>query len=577
MKTFKELGLNKKILDVITELEFKEPSEIQDKTIPLILDGKDVIGNASTGSGKTLAFASGIIQSAVPGKGIQALVLTPTRELAEQIANVIRDFSKNTDLKTVEIFGGVNIERQIDRAKKAEIIVGTPGRILDHLHRKTLDFFDLKTLVLDEADRMVDMGFLKDVEKIIGQCPIKRQTLLFSATSSPDVKHIAQKYMKNPTEIVVEKYVDPSKLHQFYYDTPNQLKFSLLVHLMEEEKPGIVLIFCNTRRNVDLIAINLKRYKIDAHAIHGGLDQRKRSRIIEKLHKNEATVLVCTDVAARGLDIKGVSHVYNYDIPKTSEEYIHRIGRTARAGEKGMAISIVTGKDYENFRKVLEDDSLDIKSKEIPEMRKLTPHFKNKSTKDFDHGGGRGYSRGGSRGGSRGTGGSGKQWGRNRDHNNRTGRRDWNSNRSEKTSNWSKDKKESNWNNDRKPRSEERSHSRGNERRIPVRAHGGRSEGKSYGRDNGRSQGGRTGGFNRSGRDSGRSDNRSRTSSNFRSSGRDSGRSDNRGGNRGGGRSEGRSQGGFNRSPRKFQENKGGSNNQRSGGRDHKKKSFRRN
>ena len=205
MNEFKKIGLAGKIVDLLEELQFETPTEIQKKTIPLIMEGKDVIGNAATGSGKTLAFASGIIEKAIPGKGIQALVLTPTRELADQISKVIRSFSKKTSLVTQEIYGGVSLENQVMGAKKAEIIVGTPGRILDHLQRGTLDFFNLKILVLDEADRMVDMGFLPDVEKIIGQCPIKRQTLLFSATTSPDVAYIAKKYMINPQQITVEQ------------------------------------------------------------------------------------------------------------------------------------------------------------------------------------------------------------------------------------------------------------------------------------------------------------------------------------------------------------------------------------
>jgi ATP-dependent RNA helicase DeaD len=376
MNKFKELGLSEKITDVLEELKFEVPSEIQAKTIPLILKGKDIIGIASTGSGKTLAFASGIIEKITPGKGIQALVLTPTRELADQIAKVIKMFSKKTYLKVCEIYGGVGYDKQLREVKHADIVVGTPGRLLDHLQKKSFDFFDVKFLVLDEADRMADMGFLPDVEKIIGQCPIKRQTMLFSATTSQDVDFIAKKFMREPIQIAVKKYVDSSKLKQYYFDTPNHLKFSLLVDLLKKEKSEKVLVFCNTRRNADLVASNLKRYKIESLVIHGRLVQKRRSKIIELFHSNEANILVCTDVAARGLDIKGISHIYNYDIPKSSEEYIHRIGRTARAGTEGMAISIVTSKDYENFRKVLEDSSLKIELKEMPKVERLTPHFK---------------------------------------------------------------------------------------------------------------------------------------------------------------------------------------------------------
>lgn len=380
MNKFEELGLNKKVVEVLEELRFKEPSEIQKKTIPLVLKGKDVIGNAATGSGKTLAFASGIIEKSVPGKGIQAIVLTPTRELADQISKVMRVFAKNMSLIVQEIYGGVGFDNQIRGIRRAEVIIGTPGRILDHLQRKTLNLSRVKILVLDEADRMVDMGFLPDVERIISQCSKERQTLLFSATTSQDVLRISKKYMKEPIQITVEQYVDSSKLQQYYYDAGANQKFSLLVHLLKQEKAGIVMIFCNTRRNVDSLAMNLKRFDIDAHAIHGGLEQNKRNRIMEEFHKGRADILVCTDVAARGLDIKNVTHVYNYDSPKTSEEYIHRVGRTARAGKNGMAVTILSDRDYDNFRNVLKDDSLKILKKETPEVERLSPLFKDRQS-----------------------------------------------------------------------------------------------------------------------------------------------------------------------------------------------------
>ena len=252
---------------------------------------------------------------------------------------------------------------------------------------------------------MVDMGFLRDVEKIISQCPKERQTLLFSATSSPDVQYIERKYMKAPKNIVVEQYVDASQLKQEFYNCQSHMKFSLLVHFLKQEKSGIVLVFCNTRRNVDMLSRNLKRYEIDSHAIHGGFEQRKRSRVIEMLHSDQAHILICTDVAARGLDIKNVSHVYNYDIPRTSDEYIHRVGRTARAGKSGIAVNLVSSKDYENFRKVLSNDSIKIEEKEIPKVEVLSVNFQNKDN-DFrgNRGGGRSFggrsSFGGNRGGS---------------------------------------------------------------------------------------------------------------------------------------------------------------------------------
>ncbi len=395
--------MSKKLYEVLEKMHFTVPTEIQNEAIPLVLEGRDVIGNAATGSGKTLAFASGIIERCVPGQGIQALVLAPTRELAEQIGKVTRNFAYGSGLQIIEVFGGVSYDNQVRGMRNADVVIGTPGRILDHLKQGTLDLTRIKILVLDEADRMADMGFLRDVETIIKNCNKERQTLLFSATTSQDVKHIEKRYMNNPEHVVVEQYVDASKLKQVYYNVPNHLKFSLLVHLLKGERSGIVLVFCNTRRNVDFIALNLKRYGLFAHAIHGGLEQRKRSRVIESLHNNEANILVCTDVAARGLDIKGVSHVYNYDIPKTSEEYIHRVGRTARAGKEGIAVNLISNRDYENFGNVLKDDSIKVDEVEMPDIEQIGVRFDD-SAGERKFGGNRGGQGGGRRFGSGGGG-----------------------------------------------------------------------------------------------------------------------------------------------------------------------------
>lgn len=386
MEKFRQLKLNKCILKVIEEAGFKEPSEIQEKTIPLILEGRDVLGSSATGSGKTLAFGAGIIEKINKGKGIQALILTPTRELAEQDALNLRTFSHYSGLNVKEVYGGVSIEPQIWALKKADIVVGTPGRILDHLNRGTLNLEKIRFLVLDEADRMLEMGFIDDVKKIINKCPKERQTLLFSATISSDIEKIASGYMKNPICVEVENYVSPSKLHQVFYDVPQDMKFSLLAHLLKKEKGGLVMVFCNTRRNTNLLAKNLGRYNIHALAIHGGLSQNKRTNIIRAFHSRETLILVCTDVAARGLDIKDISHIYNYDVPKNSTEYIHRIGRTARAGKEGIAVSLVSPRDYENLRKVCEDSSLKINNEPLPEVEYLPVSFSTHSGRGFSEG-----------------------------------------------------------------------------------------------------------------------------------------------------------------------------------------------
>ncbi len=377
MKKFKELGITEEILKTIEEHRFEEPTEIQEKTIPLVIEGKDVIGGSATGSGKTLAFGTGIIQNTEKGHGIQALILNPTRELAVQVAEALKDFSKHKKLKVVVVYGGVSINPQIDQLKTADIVVGTPGRILDHLHRQTMDLRNVKTLVLDEADIMLDMGFIDDIKMIIRACPKQRQTLLFSATIPPDIDRLIKHNMNNPIKVSAEVYVDPSKLTQMYYDVSDNQKFSLLVHLLKHEESKLVMVFCNSRDNVDFVANNLKANGIKAMAIHGGFSQDKRSRTMGRFVDQNVRVLVCTDVAARGLDIPEVSHVYNYDIPNDSKQYIHRIGRTARAGHEGKAVNILAHRDHDNFSFVLRDNAVEIPKEPTPNVERAKIVWKN--------------------------------------------------------------------------------------------------------------------------------------------------------------------------------------------------------
>lgn len=372
MKTFEELGLNEKALGTLLNLGIKIPSEIQEKAIPFVLAGRDVIGSSATGSGKTLVFASGIIEKVQRNKGVQALVLTPTRELADQVANSIWKLSEHKDLNILPIYGGTNMGAQIREIPRTDIIVGTPGRILDHLLGRTLDLRGIKFLVLDEVDRMFDMGFQKDVEKIINACPKKRQTMLFSATISSKIDYLAKKHTQNAIEVSVKSHIDSSQLKQVYYNVMDGLKFSLLAHLLRKEESDLVMVFCGTRRNVDFVANNLNDLGIKVRAIHGGMIQNKRNRVLSEFNSTKGVnVLVCTDVAARGLDIPGVSHVYNYDLPKTSVDYIHRIGRTARAGRDGIAISVLCSRDYENFGNILKDKNLKISEVQTPWLEKV--------------------------------------------------------------------------------------------------------------------------------------------------------------------------------------------------------------
>jgi ATP-dependent RNA helicase DeaD len=380
MEQFEKLGLSKEVLSVLQEAGFKTPSEIQEKTIPLALAGKDIIGGSATGSGKTLVFACPIIENIQPDRSIQSLILTPTRELAEQVAKSIKQFSKNKILNILPVYGGVDIEQQIRRLRSADVVVGTPGRILDHLKRRTINLNNVKILVLDEVDRMFDMGFSRDVELILHQCPKQRQTMMFSATISPDVEYLARKHTINPVKVTAESYVDASKLKQIYYDAPQGQKFSLLVHLLKIDIQELVMVFCNTRRNVEFVFKNLNKSGIRAEAIHGGLTQNNRTKVLEEFKKKVIKVLVCTDVAGRGLDIKGVTNIYNYNTPLVSTDYIHRIGRTARAGEKGKVVNILSSEDYLLFRKIMEDDSIKeaMKEEKLPEFKivNILPDFR---------------------------------------------------------------------------------------------------------------------------------------------------------------------------------------------------------
>jgi ATP-dependent RNA helicase DeaD len=374
-KTFKNLGVTSAILQSLEKQNITTPTEIQEKTIPLILKGNDIIGGSKTGSGKTLAFSCGIIKTTTPGYGIQSLVLVPTRELAEQVGSALKRFSKFKKMDIAKVYGGVSINPQITQLRSADAVVATPGRLLDHINRNTIKLKSVKILVLDEADLMLDMGFLRDVEKIIRAIPKKRQTLLFSATVSRDIQHIEEKHMNNPTKISVEEFVDPLKLAQSYIDISSQEKFSLLVHLLNKEKTGLVMVFCNTRRNTEFVSKNLKANSIQSCAIHGGLTQHKRKQILNDFHKGKTYALICTDVAARGLDIKDVSHVYNYDVCKESKQYVHRIGRTARAGKEGQAITLLSERDHENFSKVMAINDY-IEHEETPSIKRAKIVFR---------------------------------------------------------------------------------------------------------------------------------------------------------------------------------------------------------
>lgn len=371
-KTFQELVQDPFILKSLMEYGFEAPTQIQKQAIPLIKERKDVVGQSSTGSGKTIAFTLPILEDIKTTEGIQALVITPTRELCMQITKEFERLAKYKEIKITKVYGGVGIEPQIQKLKTANIVIGTPGRILDLINRREINLSNITVLVLDEADKMFEMGFIIDIRRIINSLMRKRQTLMFSATFSIEVMKIANEYMKNPTIIKAKQYVERDFLKQYYYITGINERFSLLVHLLRNETTNLAVVFCNTKRMVDMVAFNLRKHGFDARAIHGGLTQSQRTRVIEDFHSNKIHILVASDLAARGLDIKNLTHVYNYDIPKTSKEYLHRIGRTARAGNTGKAISLLSEKDYDNFRRVQEDRSLKIERLETPPFTKVS-------------------------------------------------------------------------------------------------------------------------------------------------------------------------------------------------------------
>ncbi len=355
---FEKLNIERRVLSALREMGFSKPTEVQNEVIPAAMSGKDVAVQSMTGSGKTAAFGVPILHSVEPGKGVQALVLLPTRELAEQVAGEMRKFSKYLHTRTCSVYGGVDIGPQVAALRHADIVVGTPGRVLDHMSRRTVDFTRLRALVLDEADRMLDMGFIDDIRRIIHALPKKRQTMLFSATLKPDVMRIAQHYMQHPKFIRFEPYVPKHKLQQFYIDIPEEHKPSLLVHLVKKEKPHLAIVFCGPRRETDFVARLLYENGIEAKPLHGGMTQQQRLHIMEGFHRGRPHVLVATDVAARGLDIKNISHIFNYGVPQDADGYTHRIGRTARFGKEGKAITLLSKKDHPVFSRIIR--SIDI-------------------------------------------------------------------------------------------------------------------------------------------------------------------------------------------------------------------------
>jgi ATP-dependent RNA helicase RhlE len=358
---FTKFGLSDHVLKGVTAAGYTTPTPIQALAIRPVLEGRDLIGCAQTGTGKTAAFVLPLLHRLAQenvhssrGHHVRALVVTPTRELAHQIQDAVSTYGRFMTLRAISIYGGVSMDNQLKQLRRgADIVIATPGRLLDHLQRATIDLSRVKMLVLDEADRMLDMGFINDVRRIVGALPPERQTLLFSATISQDIRELANRFLRNPEMVQAGERRNPAEtITQHFYSAPKDGKIDLLMHAIEAERMESVLVFSRTKHGADKISRRLERKGIRSMAIHSNRTQAQRQRALDGFKAGRFQVLVATDIAARGIDVEGISHVINYDIPHYAEDYIHRIGRTGRAGATGDAITFVARDDQQHLRKI---------------------------------------------------------------------------------------------------------------------------------------------------------------------------------------------------------------------------------
>lgn len=368
---FEELGIDEQIVRSVSHMGFEEMTPIQEKTIPLALEGKDLIGQAQTGTGKTAAFGIPLIQGCQrDNERPHGLVLAPTRELAVQVAEELNKIGNDKGIRTLPIYGGQDISWQINALKKRpHIIVATPGRLMDHMRRKTIRLNEVQMVILDEADEMLNMGFVEDIETILQELPEERQTLLFSATMPRQIQNLAQRFMREPELIRIEaKEVTMPSIEQMYLEVPEKQKFDVLCRMMDINPTELVIVFGRTKRRVDELSEALSKRGYSAEGLHGDLTQNRRDIVLRKFKEGTIEVLVATDVAARGLDISGVSHVYNFDIPQDPESYVHRIGRTGRAGKTGVAITFVTPREIGHLHLIEQVIKRKIARKPVPSL-----------------------------------------------------------------------------------------------------------------------------------------------------------------------------------------------------------------
>jgi superfamily II DNA/RNA helicase len=367
-EAFRALGLTNRTLESLADFGFVEPTPIQEQAIPLLLDNRDVVGLAQTGSGKTVAFGAPMVERLDPQLAeVQAIVLVPTRELAQQVLDVIDRLADPYDIKVVGLLGGRALQKDFAALDSGpQVVVGTPGRIIDHLRRGTLSLRGVGYAVLDEADQMLDIGFLPDIRRILGRTPKRRQTCLFSATMPTSIRRLVWQFMDDPETVTVDPELTAvESIEQIYYEVAHRDKTRGLRELVERELKGRTLVFCNTRRGVDRLADQLQHDGVQVGALHGDMDQRRRDRVVEDFRKGQLDILIATNVAARGIDIPEITHVVNFDVPQNAEEYIHRTGRTGRAGRDGKAITFVSEWDLEGFDPLLEQFGEDLQKETL--------------------------------------------------------------------------------------------------------------------------------------------------------------------------------------------------------------------
>jgi ATP-dependent RNA helicase DeaD len=377
---FAALGLDSRLVDALATLGYEEPTPVQREAIPPLLAGRDVLGQAATGTGKTAAFALPLLHrvtpDADPRSRTTALILVPTRELAMQVAEAVHKYGKSMGIRALPIYGGAAMEAQLRMLKHGvDVVVATPGRALDHIRRKTLRLDSVRTVVLDEADEMLDMGFAEDLEAILEATPADRQTALFSATLPPRIADIANKHLKDPVRVRIDREVVPAgsapRVRQVAYIVARAHKIATLGRVLDVEHPTSAIVFCRTRTEVDELTESLNGRGYRAEALHGGLSQEQRDRVMKRFRANTADLLVATDVAARGLDVQHVSHVVNYDVPSAAEAYVHRIGRTGRAGREGVAITLAEPREHRLLRNIEQQTRQKIEIAAVPTVADL--------------------------------------------------------------------------------------------------------------------------------------------------------------------------------------------------------------